>query len=157
MAIGDYISSREVNFEFETSSKLRSHGGELIINWQMADSVFAEFGYSYSDQVHYRIENDLLDANGKLEQLYLMINATPIDHHSFVAQLRVEDGDFYNVDDYASLNLTWLWQLNSNVNVSVVGRNLTESSHLEFARTNELFDIPTFIDRSFTIGVEVDF
>jgi iron complex outermembrane receptor protein len=53
----------------------------------------------------------------------------------------------YQIDDYFTLDIRLEWQITPKIEVSLVGQNLLEKSHVEYVQ--EAFGLPTEVERSF--------
>jgi iron complex outermembrane receptor protein len=152
-----YIQNQTVNFRLNSDSKQRSYGADFILNWQANTSTNMTFGLNYAKQEHYHVNNDLLEFNGQMKQAFVSINKKINETHNVMLQSRWEDGSIYQTDDFIAVDLSWNWQFNSHITLSVTGNNLLEQHQLEYGRSNDIFDVATCIERSITLGLMVDF
>ena len=152
-----YIQNQTVNFNFNSDSKQRTYGADLILNWQVNASANMTFGFNYATQEQYRVNNDLLEFNGHIKQAFFALNKKINETHNVMFQSRWEDGSIYRTEDFIAVDMSWNWQYDRHITVSLTGNNLLEQHHLEYARSNDTFDVATYIDRSFTLGMMVDF
>lgn len=152
-----YAQSQTASFNLNSDSKQRAYGVDFIFNWQINPSANMTLGLNYASQEQYNVTNDLLEFNGHIKQAFLSVNKKINENHNIMFQSRWEDGNYYKTDDFIAIDLSWNWQYNRYIKVSLTGNDLLESNHLEYARSNDTFDVATFIERSITLGVTVDF
>jgi iron complex outermembrane receptor protein len=152
-----YAQSQTVSFNLNSDSKQRAYGVDFIFNWQINPSSNMTLGLNYASQEQYNVTNDLLKFNGHIKQAFLSLNKKINESHNIMFQSRWEDGNYYKTDDFIAVDLSWNWQYNRYIKMSLTGNDLLESNHLEYARSNDTFDVATFIERSITLGVTVDF
>ncbi|MDX2366797.1 MAG: TonB-dependent receptor, partial [Colwellia sp.] len=152
-----YIQSQTVSFNLNSESKQRTYGADLILNWQVNQSTNMTFGFNYAKQEQYHVNNDLLAFNGHIKQAFFSLNKKINETHNVMFQSRWEDGSIYKIEDFIAVDMSWNWKYSPYITVSLTGNNLLEDNHLEYARSNDTFDVSTYIDRSFTLGIMVDF
>ncbi|MDX2366966.1 MAG: TonB-dependent receptor, partial [Colwellia sp.] len=152
-----YIQSQTVNFNLNSDGEQRTYGVDFILNWQLNPSANIIFGFNYATQKQRHVNNDLLAFNGHIKQAFFSLNKKINETHNVMFQSRWEDGSIYNIEDFIAVDMSWNWQYNPHITVSLTGNNLLEQHHLEYARSNDTFDVSTYIERSFTLGVMVDF
>ncbi|WP_440875747.1 TonB-dependent receptor plug domain-containing protein [Thalassotalea sp. PLHSN55] len=151
-----YTQSQQIDFNFHTNSKYRTYGGEFVTNWQTTPESNLMLGLSFVNQRHYQTDNNLLNLSGVTKQVFLAYTANITTNHNVMFQSRWEDGEIYKTDNFTVVDISWNWHVTPNLSLSLTGNNLLEKSHLEYDRTNELFDISTFIERSFSLGISVE-
>lgn len=152
-----YTQSQTVNFNLNSDSKQRAYGLDFILNWQVNPSANVTLGFNYASQEQYNVNNDLLQFNGYIKQAFLSLNKKINESHNVMFQSRWEDGKYYKTADFIAVDISWNWQASRHIKVSLTGNDLLENNHLEYARSNDTFDVASFIERSFTLGVIVDF
>lgn len=152
-----YIQSQTVNFNLSSDSEQRAYGVDFILNWQLNPSASMTFGFNYASQEQRHVNNDLLEFNGHIKQAFFSLNKKINETHNVIFQSRWEDGSIYKTEDFIAVDMSWNWQYNTHITISLTGNNLLEQHHLEYARSNDTFDVSTYIDRSFTLGVMIDF
>ena len=152
-----YTQSQTVNFNLNSDSKQRAYGIDFILNWQINPSANMTIGFNYASQEQYHVNNDLLQFNDHIKQAFLSLNKKINESHNVMFQSRWEDGDYYKTDDFIAIDLSWSWQYSRHIKASLTGNNLLENNHLEYGRSNDTFDVASFIERSITLGVTVDF
>ena len=152
-----YTQSQTVSFNLNSDSKQKSYGVDFILNWQVNPSANMTIGFNYASQEQYHVNNDFLQFNGDIKQAFLSLNKKINETHNVMFQSRWEDGNIYKTEDFIAVDMSWNWQYSHQVTVSLTGNNLLENNHLEYARSNDTFDVATYIERSFTLGVMVDF
>jgi iron complex outermembrane receptor protein len=152
-----YIQNQTVSFNLNSDSKQRSYGADFILNWQINSSANMTFGLNYAKQEQYHVTNDLLEFNGHMKQAFLSLNKEINETHNVMFQSRWEDGSIYRTDNFIAVDMSWNWQYTPHITVSLTGNNLLEQHHIEYARSNDTFDVATCIDRSITLGLMVDF
>lgn len=152
-----YIQSQTVSFNLNSDSKQKAYGADFIFNWQVNPSANLIIGFNYASQEQYHVNNDFLQFNGHIKQAFFSLNKKINDTHNVMFQSRWEDGNIYKTEDFIVVDMSWNWQYSHQITVSLTGNNLLENNHLEYARSNDTFDVATYIERSFTFGVMVDF
>lgn len=163
LAIGDvngfsqYVQSQTANFNLNSDGEQLTYGLDFIFNWQINSSTNMTYGFNYSKQEESHVNNNILDFNGYVKQTFISWNKKINEMHNVMLQSRWEDGSLYKTDDFIALDISWHWQVNPNIAVSLTGNNLLEKNHLEYGRSNDTFDVSTYIERSFSLGFVVDF
>jgi len=152
-----YLNTQSVDLNIAADAEVESVGTEIIVSGMLAPWISTEFGYSYAEYRQSNSGQSYVTVDGKTQQVFLAAHMKLAPTHRLYSQVRWEDGKIYNTDDFTALDITWNWDINRDTSVYVAGYNLLEDSHLEYARTSELFDTPTLIDRSFAIGITVDY
>ena len=151
----DFIPEQTIEINFNSELESTSSGGELIFNWMPASDVKYQLGYSHAEYEFDGAFNSPIDLEGITEQIFLSLNGALTEKHSLHTIARWEDGSIYNTESYIDLDLSWRWQVSENTAVMFMGNNLLNNSQLEYARTNEQFEIPTYIDRRFSISLTI--
>ena len=59
----------------------------------------------------------------------------------------INDNFEYQIDDYVTLDVRLGWMITPKIELSLVGQNLLEKSHVEYVQ--EAFGLPTEVGRSF--------
>lgn len=152
-----YIQTQTANLNLNSDGKQRTYGGDFILNWQVNPSANMTFGISYAKQEEYLAQNELLDFNGETKQVFFGLNKKINEKHNIMFQSRWEDGSIYKTDNFIAVDISWNWQYNNKLSIQLTGNNLLEKNHVEYARTNDIFDVATYIERSFSLGLMVDF
>ncbi len=157
LGFSQYIQNQTVDFNLNSDGKQKTYGGDFILNWQLNPSSNMTFGISYAKQEEYLAQNKLLDFNGETKQVFFALNKKINEEHNIMFQSRWEDGSIYKTDNFIAVDINWNWQYNSQLTFSLTGNNLLEKDHVEYARTNDTFDVATYIGRSVSLGMMVDF
>jgi iron complex outermembrane receptor protein len=153
------LKSTQLNLDVVSTAEATTKGGDLVLGWQPTQSLKVEFGYSYSDFT-YDLPPGTTQAFGydsTYRQLLVKANYVPFVDHSVLASIRVENSNAYGTDNYAALDLTWNWQIDSQWSVALSGKNLLAGSHLEFGNDQEAYTISTYIDESVALTVSAGF
>ncbi|PHR80965.1 MAG: ligand-gated channel protein [Colwellia sp.] len=153
----EYVQNQMVSYKLNSDGKQSTYGVDIILNWQVNPSANITFGFNYARQEEDNVSNDLLGFNGYIKQAFFSLNKKINKTNSLMLQSRWEDGSIYKTEDFIAVDMSWNWQYNHYITVSLTGNNLLEQHHLEYARSNDTFDVGTYIDRSFTLGMIVDF
>ncbi len=141
--------------ELEAGNTIGAHGygGELSGSWQVSHPWRLQTGLSYSeinttgsDQIH---TEDLLAWSNPRYQAFLRSSLDILTNVSLDGTLRYVDtisfpasglpGVDTRIPSYVTFDARLSWRVTKNVEVSIVGQNLAQSQHLEFAPTT----IPT--------------
>jgi len=153
----EVINQQSIDLNLVSTLKAESLGSEVVINWSVHNNLNLQLGYSFTTFRHTEDFSTNLTLSGKLEQLSLTMSTSPAKNHSLFSHLRWESGELYLTDSYAIFDINWRWQINNNIALSLEGKNLLERSHLAYARTNETFSVPTYIDRRIALGISIGF
>jgi len=143
---GTYI---EQPLRFTNNFSARTYGAEVAAAWQAADRLKFDLAYSYLDsnmedggQVGKapRHQASLRTAAGLRDDIDLDIWVRYVDsvNTTYVTEL-------YTIDEYVTLDLRLAWRPASGVELSLVGQDLLDSSHMEFVQEN--FTRPTEVER----------
>ncbi len=147
---GTYI---EQPLYFTNTFSAHTYGVEVAGTWQAAKWLKLDLAYSY-------LVSDFEDGGqlGKepTHQASLRSALTPREDLDLDIWLRyvdnvtaiyvASDNDLFDIDGYLTLDLRLAWRPTGNWELSLVGQNLLESSHLEFVQ--ESFTRPTEVERS---------
>lgn len=146
---GTYI---EQLFQIRNAITAYSCGGELAVAWQATEKVKLDLAYSYlnsdmddGEQVgdEPRHQTSLRGLVNLRQDLDLNIWIRYVDKVSAV-YLGSASG-WYDIDEYATLDLRLAWRPAARIELSLAGQNLLERDHLEFVQEN--FTRPTAIGR----------
>ena len=146
---------------------VRNYGAELSTKWEPSRDWQFTFNYSWkktkADYDGAGLFTPFVDSTPKNSlslQFYHQINASwklsglfrYVDNIDVLSPLR-DNGNAYHVPSYSTLDLKVNYQLSPNINFSITGKNLLESSHKEFI--DDLFSSPAAeIQRSIYVGLE---
>jgi iron complex outermembrane receptor protein len=141
-------------------------GVELALDWRAGDALGFQLSYS-----HQRIfdhsetgEADLNEGSSPRNQASLRtdLKISPrleanlwLRYVDQLSGIGVNSVDNVTIPAYTEADLQLTWRPQSNVEVSLVGRNLLSSSHAEFVQ--ETFTLPTEVERSVYGYLKVDF
>ncbi len=167
----DYNELQTVGFEplqsldkvyFENKMQGASYGVELVSDWQPATWSKFQFGYTYIgfdldvDTASFSSNFDELTAySSPKHQLSLQasINLNQDIHCNllarYVGKLKISQdllSDGMQVDSYFALDANISWNIQENIELMLVGKNLLDSSHLEYV--SEMYTAPIDIERS---------
>ena len=152
---GEYVNQGtyiEQNFYFNNNFSARSYGGEVSGAWQAARWVKLDLAFSY-------LVSDMEDGLGVGEeptyQTSLRSAFTPREDWDLDIWFRYVDStsviytaaadNLFDIDDYFTLDIRLAWRPADRWELSLIGQNLLESSHLEFVQ--ESFTLPTEVER----------
>lgn len=156
-AFSQYIQSQTIDVNLKPDNKQKIYGTDFNIKWKINPSTNMIAGFSYARQKPAQIDNDLLRSNGYTKQFFLSLNKKINNKHNLMLLSRWESGNLYNTDNYTVLDASWSWQYSPQITFSLTGNNLLEDEHLEYARTNDTFDVTTYIERSLSLGMDIEF
>jgi iron complex outermembrane receptor protein len=123
----------------------RAHGVEATLAWNPETTwrVQASYGYTHLD---FELEDGSRDVAALREagdsprhQVRLAGFVSIFNNHEFSLQARyVDDLPSLAVDEYVEADAQWTWSLPRSIELSVTGRNLLHSSHVEFRPSSSL-------------------
>ncbi len=131
-----------------------SYGLELAFAWQATDWLKLDLAYSYLDsdmnggeQVgeEPRHQASLRGFVNLRDDLDLNIWLRYVDNVTAVYVLSESGDGWYDIDEYVTLDVRLAWRPAANLELSLVGQNLLDSSHMEFVQEN--FTRPTEVER----------
>lgn len=157
LTLNSFLQTQTIDFNLSSDSKQRTYGADFILNWQINPTTSMAIGASFAHQKQNHFSSNLLDVNGHTKQIFFSLNKKIHDQHNLLIQNRWESGGIYKTSSYIALDIVWNWQLNDSIKLTLAGNNLLESRNSEYARSNDTYDVATFIDRSIDFGVMVDF
>ncbi len=139
-----------------------SYGVEVVSDWQPVDWGKLQFGYTYIgfdlnvDSISYSSNlAEMTEASSPEHQLSLQasINFNQDIHWNiwarYVGKLNTQKDILSNrtqVDSYFTLDANVSWSIQDNLELTLMGKNLLNSSHLEY--TSEMYTAPIAIERS---------
>ncbi len=133
----------EQPYQIKNTISAHSYGGEMAFGWQATERIKLDLGYSYLDsdmddgeQVGHEPKHQTsLRGTFKLRHdLDLNVWLRYVDNVSAV-YLGSASG-WHTIDEYTALDLRLAWRPTSTVELALVGQNLLENDHLEFAQEN---------------------
>lgn len=158
-AIAAALQETTSYLNFVSDAELTTYGTELVFGWQPNDKFKTELGYSYSS-FQYDLNASARSAIGHdahLNQWFAKASGTIASNHHFYALVRVESGEAYSTDDFAVLDLSWSWLINSNVGLTLTANNLFTGDHLQYVNTDETFTVPTYVQPTLVARLSVEF
>ena len=131
----------------EASAK--NWGFEITVDYQAKPWWFVQASFSFLET---HVKNPQLGSNVEgdtPEQQFVLRNQFNLPHNvEFDTTLRfVGDLPALGIDNYVTLDARLAWHPRDNLELALVGRNLIESEHPEFASTI-IFSLPTEVQRS---------
>ncbi|MBK8183586.1 MAG: TonB-dependent receptor [Candidatus Competibacteraceae bacterium] len=142
---------------FENGGSGVKRGFELAADWYPAERWRLRLAYSYLDSDLNRDDRgDPIHTDGNHQQVSLFSSWKPRDDFDVTVWWRYVDPNETNlvsftgsneIDPYSSLNLRLAWRPRKEVELSLVGANLLDDSHLEFVQ--EAFAFPVEVERRF--------
>lgn len=130
----------------------KTYGVEIATIWQMLDSWRWDLNYSW---LHTQLANAgqfQETAVSPQQRISLRSAMSPLDEVDLDAWLRYVDSNVavstmgaVNIPSYVTLDLRSAWRPLKNLELSVTGQNLLQSSHLEYVSENQT--LPTAIVR----------
>ena len=125
-------------------------GAEIAIDWLALDNWRIKGSYSYLDlTLQQPGESAYQSTEDPEHQLSLQSRLALGERIDFDVWLRYADElGYFAIDDYWALDTRLAWRLTDDLEFSLVGKNLLDSSHVEFASESE--DVPVIeIQRSY--------
>jgi iron complex outermembrane receptor protein len=153
--VGDYVNRGtyiEQDLYFNNNFSAHSYGGEVSGAWQAARWLKLDLAWSYlvSDmedggQVGQepKHQTSLRSAFTPREDWDLDIWFRYVDSTSVIYTAAADN--LFDIDDYFTLDIRLAWRPADRWELSLIGQNLLESSHLEFVQ--ESFTLPTEVER----------
>lgn len=153
------LQDSTIGLNFEQSADLRIKGGEIIVSWRPIPTLSSEFGYSLTEMKYSLTPGtiQIISNNFYSEQLYWRSTLKLNDEFSIYGLIRKEDGEAYSTNKYTALDVTLHWNLNKDATLSLIGKNLFSSSHIEYANTGENTTIPTYVEEEFSVQLSLAF
>jgi len=128
----------------------KANGAEIAIDWLARDNWRMKVTYSYLD-LKFRSPSagEYSSAEDPKHQFSVQSQLAVGGAADFDIWLRyVDDLDYFNIDSYWTMDARLAWRVRDDLELSIAGKNLLESGHVEFASETE--DIPiTEIERSY--------
>jgi iron complex outermembrane recepter protein len=147
---GTYIE-QPLTYSYDYSA--HTYGAELALAWQVSDWLKLDLAYGYLDcdledsgQLGRapKHQTSLRSAFKLRKDLDLNVWLRYVDDATAV---KVDEADyFYHINDYFTADLRLAWRPVSSVELSIVGQNLLDGSHLEFVE--EAYTHPTEVQRN---------
>jgi iron complex outermembrane recepter protein len=140
-------------FPVDNQISAQTYGFELAAAWQAAKWLKVNFAYSYLDSDMNAGEQvgDEPKHQVSLRGAFSLRNDINLDvwlrYVDSVSAVYLGTGGFYDIDDYVTMDVRLAWRPNDTLELSLVGQNLLDSSHVEFVQEN--FTRPTEIERGF--------
>jgi iron complex outermembrane receptor protein len=147
---------------FENKMYGASYGVELISDWQPVDWGKFQFGYTYIgydlnvDAASFSFNFDELTANSSPKHQFSLQASINLNRDiycnllaRYVGKLKISQdlpSDGVQVDSYLTFDANVSWNIQENIELTLVGKNLLNSSHLEYI--SEMYTAPIDIDRS---------
>ncbi|MBU0675162.1 MAG: TonB-dependent receptor [Proteobacteria bacterium] len=137
----------------ENKKSGQSYGVELSAEWQALPSWRLSGSYSYLE-VLLQVDADSMDLRESFDAKYpkhqVKIQsslALPMDTEFDLSFRYVDDIELYNYDGYLEMDTRLGWHPLPNLDLSLIGRNLLNSSHPEF-RENTFYTVSSEVERS---------
>lgn len=140
-------------FDIDNEVSASTYGFEFAAAWQAAERLKLDLAYSYLDsdmnageQVgdEPRHQASLRGAFSLTDDLDLDVWLRYVDD---VSAVYLGSGGWYDIDEYMAMDIRLAWRPNDNLELSLIGQNLLDSSHVEFVQEN--FTRPTEVERGF--------
>ncbi|HZI31578.1 MAG TPA: TonB-dependent receptor, partial [Candidatus Binatia bacterium] len=123
----------------------RTYGFEATATWQVTERWRLQPTYSMLQMDFYaRPDNSYTDNRSVAEvegsspqNQFSLRSSLDLPHGvTFDTALRYVDNlPYFNIDSYFELNARLAWQINKNLEISLVGQNLLHNRHAEFGPT----------------------
>lgn len=123
----------------QNEQSAETYGGEIVVDWNVNTDWRLTATYSYIELfVHApavlgisqeQEEGDAPVHQASLQSSWDINKAVSLDTKLYY----VDDLPRYDVDDYVRLDLSLNWQVSDNIRFNIVGQNLVEDEHREFA------------------------
>jgi iron complex outermembrane receptor protein len=153
------LTTTKLELDVVSAAEATTNGGDFVLAWQAAKNIKMELGYSYTD-LTYDLPLGTTPAigyNSTNRQLFAKADYSPFTNHTVLATIRIENSNAYNTNNYAALDITWTWLVDSHWSVGLTGKNLFAGSHLEFNNVSETYTIPNYIDENFALTISANF
>ncbi|MDG3085763.1 TonB-dependent receptor [Vibrio hannami] len=153
------LSSSTINYSFVSGIELNTYGGELLIAWQATENLKTEFSYSYTNY-EYELGSQLRSAVGfdsELQHWLAKAIWSVNSHHSLYSIVRHERGEAYGTNDFTAIDVSWSWQIDPNLLLSITGNNLFYGDKVEYSNEQEAYEVPSYIEPSITARINIDF
>lgn len=141
-------------FNIENNASAQAYGVEVGLDWKPIPQLRTRLAYTWSElaaDVHPETFDPItvtLEDDTPEQQVYLQAMWDIAAHWELDAVLRYVDPlPAYNVDDYLTGDLRLAWKPRENLEFSLVGQNLFQPDHEEFA-PSFVNTIPTNVERS---------
>ncbi len=128
-----------LELEFKNNASARSHGLEMWGSWQVRDDLKLSGGLVVQDVSLNTPQTDILQGSGfgindSSSHSLLRISYDIKPNHLLDATVRYM-GKLRKLDvpAYSALDIRYGWKINKDLEFSVVGQNLLDSKHIEFA------------------------
>ena len=146
--------------------KAQTWGVELAADWRPVDWMRLQLTYTYL-RIDYELINPLNSATGSgfptddkrspehqasLRGSFDLAYNTELDiwlrYVDSIPNIQIFNAaQLPSVESYVALDIRLGWHVHNNVELALIGRNLTDKEHLEYL--NELHTFPTQVERSF--------
>lgn len=150
---------------FNNDAASKVYGAELAVAWQSKSWLRWDLAYSYLTADDSSLEiTELSSEKSPEHMLSLVFDLQPASALSLSAALRyvdeciargVHSPEERTVPSYTSLDARIGWNFNADWELSLVGQNLLEESHLEYIA--ESFTLTTEVPRSFYVKLQWEF
>ncbi|MFT4928478.1 MAG: iron complex outermembrane receptor protein [Phenylobacterium sp.] len=148
--------------ESDNGLSATTNGLEAAIDWQLLDGWKLHFAYSYldmnitidpaSDQTGVLLAGQSPKNQLSVRSLYDLSDDVTVD----LWFRYVDELSRFAVDSYLMADLRLGWQVNSHLEVSLTGRNLTDKSHFEFGSISDN-SLLTEVERSIFLNLQWQF
>ena len=151
------------NFYGSNSSRINTYGGELSIDWQVMNNWKLRGSYSYFQNDFSLTANAPIGSRSNYKNSYPSYQTMLWSQYQFNANINLDINLRHvskidstpNVDAYTALDARIAWNLNPNVEVALVGRNLLDDGHVEFSR--DFLSTPTEAPRELFVTARYKF
>ena len=142
-----------VRFGASNETTATTHGGELAVDWIAAKNWRLRMGYSYVDIDVNPVAGDPIteaqEGASPNHQAFVRSLWTVTEGLDFDVTARWVDGlPSVGIDDYVSVDARLAWQPRDDLELAIVGQNLVDPSHREFATTAFTIQEATGVPRS---------
>jgi iron complex outermembrane receptor protein len=144
---------------FANENEIESKGFEAVVDWRVSADWDIKFNYSFIDQDSLPSTGTSVDIQSfPAEHIVNLRSSNRLaENVSLDTWVRYVDelGDF-GIDSYTTLDVRLSWRITKNLELSLVGKNLTDSRHQEFI--SEVVRSPDVeIERTISATVELTF
>jgi len=151
------VSNPQISFTFENGASAQTWGFEMATDWHLLDSLRLQLSYSFL-QVNYHNFNfsdepkpnndpeNQVSFRGSYDITPTIAFDTWVRYVDSISSINALFSPQYTIDSYVGLDLRLAWKPIHNLELSIVGQNINNSTHLEYVE--EIFAYPRQVERS---------
>ena len=151
------VSNPQISFTFENGASAQTWGFEMATDWHLLDSLRLQLSYSFL-QVNYHNFNfsdepkpnndpeNQVSFRGSYDITPTITFDTWVRYVDSISSINALFSPQYTIDSYVGLDLRLAWKPIHNLELSIVGQNINNSTHLEYVE--EIFAYPRQVERS---------